>query len=40
LAAGENKSFQFSLEDDMLGAVLTEGGSLFQMREMTNEHEL
>ena len=26
--------FSFLLKDDKLGAVLTEGGSLFQMREM------
>ena len=32
--------FSFLLKDDKLGAVLTEGGSLFQMREMTNEYEL
>ena len=34
------KVFSFLLKDDKLGAVLTEGGSLFQMREMTNEYEL
>ena len=31
--------FSFLLKDDKLGAILTEGGSLFQMREMTNEYE-
>ena len=32
--------FSFLLKYGKLGAVLTESGSLFQIREMTNEYEL
>ena len=30
------RGFSFLLKDGKLGAVLTESGSLFQIREMTN----